>query len=112
MIDAAKELKTSPACKVSSEDNNMFRKAVISDLARISTIYDNIHDAEESGIMIIGWGREIYPVRKTAADAIHRGDMYVEESAESGIVATGIINQVQVPEYANCEWLIRRKIMM
>lgn len=85
-------------------NNSMnIRKATEQDIDRITEIYSAIHDEEESGRVSIGWNRSIYPVRKTAADAVSRGDMFVEEDAGQ-IVATGIINQKQVAEYANCRW--------
>jgi GNAT superfamily N-acetyltransferase len=81
----------------------IIRKATKDDIARIVAIYSAIHDEEESGRVSIGWNRAIYPVRETAEDAVARGDMFVEED-DGRIVATGIINQRQVPVYANCHW--------
>ena len=57
----------------------MFRKATRKDIDRISEIYDEIHDAEEAGLVTIGWIRKIYPTRKTAEAAVAAGDMFVEE---------------------------------
>lgn len=79
------------------------RKATNKDIDRIAAIYSSIHDEEESGRVAIGWKRSIYPVRKTAEDAVLRGDMFVMED-EGRVIATGIINQRQVPEYVNCKW--------
>lgn len=73
------------------------------DVPNIVSIYDAIHSEEEQGHAIIGWKRNIYPVEKTAADAVRRGDMFVMED-KNEIVATAIINQTQVPEYADCHW--------
>lgn len=81
----------------------MFRKANMNDIDRISEIYDEIHLEEENGKTTIGWVRDIYPTRKTAEDAIFRGDMFVEEVNEQ-IVATAIINQEQGSEYSGVSW--------
>lgn len=82
----------------------MIRPAADEDIDSINQIYLKIHDAEESGRAVIGWLREVYPVRQTAKDAVLRKDMYVEEDEQRRIVASGIINQIQVPEYADCAW--------
>lgn len=51
----------------------------------------------------IGWKRDIYPVRKTAEDALKRNDLFVME--ENGvIIASGIINQEQVDVYEKAKW--------
>ena len=60
----------------------MFRKATRKDIDRISEIYDEIHDAEEAGLVTIGWIRKIYPTRKTAEAAVAAGDMFVEKLTE------------------------------
>ena len=81
----------------------MFRKAIMQDMNAISGIYDEIHLMEERGDTSIGWDRDIYPTRKTAEDAILKGEMFVEE--ENGqIVAAAKINQEQVPEYSDATW--------
>lgn len=79
------------------------RKALSSDLDSIEAIYDHIHDYEESGAVTIGWIRGIYPIRKTAEDALAREDLFVMED-NNNVVATAIINQIQVPEYHNACW--------
>jgi GNAT superfamily N-acetyltransferase len=81
----------------------MFRKANIQDIDRISEIYDEIHLEEENGNTTTGWVRDIYPTRKTAEEAILKGDMFVEED-NGQIVATAKINQEQVPEYSDASW--------
>lgn len=80
-----------------------FRKADINDLDAIAAIYDHTHDAEEAGLTTTGWVRGIYPVRKTAEDSLERDDMYVAELSGE-IVAAGIINQIQVNVYLDCDW--------
>lgn len=81
----------------------MFRKANMEDLDRISEIYDKIHMGEENGNVAIGWVRDVYPTRKTAEEAVFKGDMFVEID-KGQIVASAIINQEQVPEYAAATW--------
>ncbi len=80
-----------------------FRLASADDLDAISEIYDRIHTEEESGRVSIGWDRNIYPTRDTARMAIEAGDMFVEV-VDGRIVASGRINGIQVPEYADATW--------
>lgn len=81
----------------------MIRKACLQDIDRITEIYMAVHKAEEQGKLVIGWNRNIYPVRQTAVDAVGRGDLFVLE--EDGMIkATAIINQIQVAEYRDCTW--------
>ena len=79
------------------------RKATKKDLNSIEEIYNRIHDLEESGSVTIGWIRGVYPVRRTAEDSLARGDLFVMED-DNTIVATAIINQIQVPDYAKARW--------
>ncbi|MGN0610698.1 MAG: GNAT family N-acetyltransferase [Ruminiclostridium sp.] len=81
----------------------MIRKAVADDIEQITAIYNAIHTEEESGRMTIGWSRGIYPTRKTALDASERGELFVE-THNNRIVAAGILNQNQLPEYYECHW--------
>ena len=83
-----------------------FRKAAWSDLDGIVRIYDKSHDAEEAGLTTTGWKRGIYPVRGVAEAALERGDMYVAV-ADGSIAATGVINQIQVDVYADCDWVYK-----
>lgn len=81
----------------------MFRKANMNDLDDIAKIYDEIHTGIESGDLVVGWVRELYPTRKTAKDSILRGDMFVlEDNGE--VVASGIINQKQGSKYPEASW--------
>lgn len=79
------------------------RKAVAADLDGIEQIYERIHDGEEQGLSTIGWIRGIYPTRATATAAIERGDLFVMTDAGK-IVASAVINQIQVPEYRDVQW--------
>ncbi len=81
----------------------MIKKAAQKDLDRIAEIYSLIHDAEERGEISVGWVREVYPTRQTAEDALARGDLFVEW-ADGQILAVAVINQVQMPAYADCRW--------
>ena len=81
----------------------IFRKANRDDLDAIERIYDRTHDAEEAGLTTIGWVRGIYPVREVAEASIARDDMYVAEY-DGRIVASGIINKIQVNVYLDCDW--------
>lgn len=83
---------------------NVFRKATNEDIDSIDILYNHIHDMEEAGKTTTGWMRNIYPVRKTACDALLRGDLYVCES-DGEIVASAIINNIQGKEYSECEWM-------
>ena len=78
------------------------RKANLSDLDSIEQIYNDIHSAEENDSTTIGWVRNVYPTRKTAENAIARGDMFVLE--EGSILGAGIINQIQVDCYHDVSW--------
>ena len=80
-----------------------FRKATTGDIEAIEKIYNHIHTCEEQGNAQIGWVRGIYPSRKTAEDALLRGDLFVAE--EDGlIIGSAIINKHQVPEYSLGRW--------
>ena len=80
-----------------------FRKACMADIDRIAEIYDELHEAEETGRAYIGWIRGIYPTRETAEAAVMENDMFVGED-DGCIVAAGRINQCQCPEYKDAEW--------
>ena len=81
----------------------MVRKATLADLDAIAQIYTAVLDAEEAGLVTTGWCRDVYPVRSTAEASILRGDMFVLE--ENGqVLVTGIINQIQSPQYIDCRW--------
>ncbi len=88
-----------------------FRKATADDLDAIVKIYDKSHDAEEAGLTTTGWIRGIYPVKEVAEQALARDDIYVAEltggespDCQPEIVATGVINQIQVNVYLGCDW--------
>lgn len=78
-------------------------KAVRADIDQIEKIYEAIHGEEEKGLTATGWIRNVYPVRKTAEDALHREDLFVIRD-QGKITAAAIINQIQVEEYKNAVW--------
>lgn len=81
----------------------IIRKATEADLSAVESIYDEIHDAEEKGIITTGWLKGIYPVRAVAESALQRGDLFVME--EDGILCgAALINQIQVDVYAGAPW--------
>ena len=97
--------------------NVIIRKATAEDIPAIAAIYDEIHTREEAGEVTTGWIRGVYPVQKTAEDAVARGDMYVQvieddtdtvnaASPDSAgqVVGTAILNQLQVDVYADGQW--------
>ena len=79
------------------------RKAQKTDIDCIEKIYDRVHDAEEKGLSTVGWIRNVYPTRKTAEDALNRGDLFVMTDGDR-IVAVAVINQIQVSEYKDAAW--------
>lgn len=81
----------------------MIRKAIAQDINQIETIYEHIHAREQRGLCRIGWLPGIYPVRDTALAALERDDLFVWE--ENGrILASAIINRIQVDVYALGDW--------
>ena len=81
----------------------IIRKATAADLSAVEAIYDEIHDAEEKGIITTGWLKGIYPVRAVAETALQRDDLFVME--EDGILCgAALINQIQVDVYAGAPW--------
>lgn len=79
------------------------RKAKATDLDSIEKIYEFIHDDEEKGLITVGWIRNVYPTRKTAEDALNRGDLFVM-TEEQTVVAAAVINRIQVEEYRYAAW--------
>ena len=80
-------------------------KAKETDIDDIERIYEHIHDEEENGRAVIGWIRNVYPVRKTAEDALSRNDLFVMKE-KNEVVAAAIINQIQVEEYKYARWRV------
>lgn len=81
-----------------------FRKAKEKDLNYIEQIYSDIHIAEESGQVTIGWIRDVYPTRATAEKALERDDLFVGLDDNDDIVGVAIINQQQVDIYYQGNW--------
>ena len=80
----------------------MIRKATENDIPGVVRIYDAIHTMEDQGKVSIGWRREAYPTKRTALDALGRGDLYVY--VDGGILAAAIINQQQLDCYRLGRW--------
>ncbi len=80
-----------------------FRKANKSDIERIWEIYLENHIEEEQGKAVIGWNRNIYPVKQTAEDALLRDDLFVLED-ECGVMGTAVINHIQMDVYPMGDW--------
>ncbi len=79
------------------------RRAAAGDVPAVAAIYERIHDGEEQGRTATGWMRQVYPTAATAQAAVERGDLFVLE-VDGHILAAAILNQTQVPEYADCPW--------
>lgn len=82
----------------------IYRLARPEDIEAVAVIYQHTHDCEEAGETTIGWIRSIYPTRETAEAALERGDLYVCEADSGEIVASAVINQIQVDVYSDVEW--------
>ena len=80
------------------------RKADKRDIPAVAAIFSAIHTAEEKGELTIGWVREIYPTEETACAALARDDLFVMEEAGQ-VVASAVINRLQVPDYARGQWV-------
>ncbi|MEE1181791.1 MAG: GNAT family N-acetyltransferase [Treponema sp.] len=81
----------------------MIRFAKTADLDSVEAIYNKIHAKEKAGTLTVGWAEGIYPVRKTAEDALDAGTLYVLEE-DGKIYASAILNQYQLPEYKMVTW--------
>lgn len=85
-----------------------FIKANASHIDAIESIYERIIDAQSNGGGYVGWQKGVYPTRQTALDSMERGDLFV--CVDDGrTVAAAIINQLQVPVYADVNWLYEAK---
>ena len=81
----------------------IIRRATSADLSAVESVYHEIHDAEEKGIITTGWLKGIYPVRAVAERALQRDDLFVME--EDGVICgAALINQIQVDVYAGAPW--------
>lgn len=79
------------------------RRAMLFDLNGVAKLYEEIHSAEEAGLITTGWIRGVYPVRATAEAALQRGDLFVLEEGNR-ILGSAIINRTQVDVYADAPW--------
>lgn len=81
----------------------MIRKATPADIPAVSLLYEKIHDAEEAGLLTIGWERQTYPTEKTAQAALEADELYVLEE-NGAILASARINTEQMPAYEFAAW--------
>lgn len=82
----------------------MFRKATENDIDAVTKIYSHIHAQEAAGLSTTGWLPDVYPVAATARAALSRGDLFVYEGESGSVLASAIINKVQVDAYAKGHW--------
>lgn len=83
-------------------------KADKTNIDDIEKIYDNIHDEEEKELANTGWVRNVYPTRQTAMDALGRNDLFIMQD-QGKVVASAVINQIQVEEYQYATWKYHAK---
>lgn len=81
----------------------MIRKATWDDLETVLSLYDEIHDGKEAGLIPVIWKRGVYPSRATAEAALTRDDLFVLETG-GRVVGSGIINRNQLEVYADAPW--------
>lgn len=82
----------------------VIRKATsLSEVDSVENIYDLIHDQEESGLVTIGWKRNIYPTRQTALNALDDDTLFIM-CMDGRVVASAIINQLQPEGYSDVAW--------
>lgn len=80
-----------------------FRLERESELEKVAKVYERILDEEEAGRVAIGWERGVYPTLETARSAFLKGELYVA-LIDGEIVASAIINSMQVDVYEEGEW--------
>lgn len=80
-----------------------FRKAALVDIPAVAHIFEEVIEAQEQGLLTVGWQKGVYPTDETALAALARDDLFVAEDGDR-IVATAIINQLQVDVYENAPW--------
>lgn len=85
-----------------------FRKAQLKDVPAVGAIYEKLHRLEEKGEICIGWLAGIYPTEQTARAAQESGELFLFEE-DGKILASAVINQKQVAEYADGDWKIEAK---
>ena len=86
------------------------RKATAADLDSVEMIYNDAHDAIETGRITTGWIRGVYPTRDSAEASLKRDDLFVLEDGGE-ILGTGIINRIQVDVYEGAQLPADKKSM-
>lgn len=79
------------------------RKALTEDIIKVSAIYNEIHTAEEKGLLTTGWVRGIYPTYDTAKKAYEDDELFVMEE-DGKIVAAARFNKIQDEMYKDGKW--------
>jgi ribosomal protein S18 acetylase RimI-like enzyme len=79
------------------------RRAQEKDIETAAALFEDVHTEEEQGRLTTGWERGVYPTEQTAADAVAKGELFVEED-DGMIVGVCIINQSQGDVYADGKW--------
>lgn len=80
-----------------------FRKAGFEDISAVAQIFEQVIEAQEQGLLTVGWQKGVYPTEETARAALERKDLFVAEE-DGNIVATAVINQLQVDVYGQANW--------
>ncbi len=80
-----------------------FRKAVLADIPAVARIFEQVIEAQEQGLLTVGWQKGVYPTEETARAALGRKDLFVAEHGGQ-IVAAAVINQLQVDVYGQAQW--------
>lgn len=86
--------------------HRIIKAKTIGDVDSVANIYELIHQQEESGIVSIGWKREIYPTRETALKAICKDSLFIM-CIDDKVVASAIIDQHQPEGYSSVEWFYK-----
>lgn len=73
------------------------------DLDAIEQLYNDLHDALETGVNYPGWRKGNYPTRADAADGIAEHNLFVARSS-NGIVGVVILNHKSENGYDSAAW--------
>lgn len=84
-------------------NNFKFELASISHIEEIDALYDSITSHLSENTNYAGWIKGVYPVRKTAEDAIEDKNMFILTLYEK-LVASVILNDIQPKSYDTLNW--------
>lgn len=83
----------------------MIRLAQEKDLEQAAQIYDDIIDCEEQTVSYTNWQKGKYPTIMDAKKAYLQDSFYIGE--DDGLIwGSMILNELQLPEYANIPWKV------